>query len=72
MKKIFFIMAALTAVFIGFSGCNQLHSSKTGKTYSVNTTLSVFAPAMNLDLAKGQLDKGEKYKPLVAGARVAS
>ena len=71
MKKVLFVMATLAAVFIGFAGCNQPNSSKTGKTYSVDATLSVFAPAMHLDLAKGQLDKGEKYKPLVAGARVA-
>ena len=83
MKKMFFVMAALTAVFIGFVGCNQPNSSKTNngggnnnpsgssKTYTVNATLSVFAPAMKLDLAKGQPDQGEKFKPLVEGARVA-
>ncbi|WP_314743017.1 hypothetical protein [Treponema lecithinolyticum] len=82
MKKIFFTAAVLAAVCIGFIGCANaagggadnpppaVNHPLTAGTYNVNATLSVYAPAMKLDLAKGQPDKGEKYKPLVEGASV--
>ena len=81
MKKIFFTAAVLAAVCIGFTGCANaaggadnsppaVNHPLTAGTYNVNATLSVYAPAMKLDLAKGQPDKGEKYKPLVEGASV--
>lgn len=82
MKKIFFTAAVLAAVCIGFTGCANaagggadnpppaVNHPLTVGTYNVNATLSVYAPAMKLDLAKGQPDKGEKYKPLVEGASV--
>ena len=70
MKKIFFTAAVLAAVCIGFPGCANAagggadnpppavnHPLAAG-TYNVNATLSVYAPAMKLDLAKGQPDKG--------------
>ena len=34
MKKIFLVMAVLAAVLIGYAGCNQPNSSKTG---NINT-----------------------------------
>ena len=40
------------------------------KLHKVDATLSVYAPLMNLDLAKGQPDKGEKFKPIVEGCQV--
>ena len=40
------------------------------KLRKVDATLSVYAPAMTLDLAKGQPDKGEKFKPIVEGCHV--
>ena len=40
------------------------------KLHKVDATLSVYAPLMKLDLAKGQPDKGEKFKPIVEGCHV--
>jgi len=82
MKKIFFTAAVLAAVCIGFTGCANaagggadnpppaVNHPLTAGTYNVNATLSVYAPLMKLDLAKGQPEEGEKFKPLVESASV--
>ena len=86
MKKTLFVLAALAAVLIGFTGCPNPAGKAddnppsvtpstpcpliAGKTYNVGSTLSVYAPLMKLDLAKGQPNEGEKFKPLVESASV--
>ena len=86
MKKTLFVLAALAAVLIGFTGCPNPAGKAddnppsvtpstpcpliAGKTYNVGSTLSVYAPLMKLDLAKGQPEEGEKFKPLVESASV--
>ena len=88
MKKTLFVLAALAAVLIGFTGCPNPAGKAddnppsvtpstpcpliAGKTYNVGSTLSVYAPAMKLDLAKGQPNEGEKFKPLVESAFVTA
>ena len=86
MKKTLFVLAALAAILIGFTGCPNPAGKAddnppsvtpstpcpliAGKTYNVGSTLSVYAPLMKLDLAKGQPEEGEKFKPLVESASV--
>lgn len=84
MKKCMVVAAVLAAVLIGFTGCpnpagkayNPPPVTSTscpliaGKTYNVGSTLSVYAPLMKLDLAKGQPEMGEKFKPLVESSSV--
>ncbi len=82
------VVAALAAVLIGFTGCPKPAGKAddnppsvtpstpcpliAGKTYNVGSTLSVYAPLMKLDLAKGQPNEGEKFKPLVESASVTA
>ena len=82
------VVAALAAVLIGFTGCPNPAGKAddnppsvtpstpcpliAGKTYNVGSTLSVYAPLMKLDLAKGQPNDGEKFKPLVESASVTA
>ena len=82
------VVAALAAVLIGFTGCPNPAGKAddnppsvtpstpcpliAGKTYNVGSTLSVYAPLMKLDLAKGQPNEGEKFKPLVESASVTA
>lgn len=76
MKKTLFVLAALAAVFIGFSACSNGSSDDNGggtpEVPKPVATLSVYAPAMKLDLAKGQPEAGEKFKPLVEGVHVTT
>ena len=79
MKKMFFVMAVLTAVCIGFAGCNQPNSPKTNNgggggnkpilpgNYTVQSDLSCVAPLMKLDMAKWNPEKGDK--PILKGTR---
>ena len=86
MKRCMIVAAVLAAVLIGFTGCPNPAGKAddnppsvtpstpcpliAGKTYNVGSTLSVYAPLMKLDLAKGQPEMGEKFKPLVESASV--
>ncbi len=88
MKRCMIVAAVLAAVLIGFTGCPNPAGKAddnppsvtpstpcpliAGKTYNVGSTLSVYAPAMKLDLAKGQPNEGEKFKPLVESAFVTA
>ena len=88
MKICMIVAAVLAAVLIGFTGCPNPAGKAddnppsvtpstpcpliAGKTYNVGSTLSVYAPAMKLDLAKGQPNEGEKFKPLVESAFVTA
>lgn len=84
MKKMFFVMAVLAAVLIGFAGCNQPNTAKSGNgggttpppvksetVYDVSTELSCMVTAMGgIEFGKGQSNKGDKYKPLLESAYV--
>ena len=88
MKRCIVVAAVLAAVLIGFTGCPNPAGKAddnppsvtpstpcpliAGKTYNVGSTLSVYAPLMKLDLAKGQPNEGEKFKPLVESASVTA
>lgn len=88
MKRCMIVAAVLAAVLIGFTGCPNPAGKAddnppsvtpstpcpliAGKTYNVGSTLSVYAPLMKLDLAKGQPNEGEKFKPLVESASVTA
>ena len=74
MKKMFFVMAALAAVFIGFVSCNQPNSSNTGNGGGGNkpTPQSSYTVTFKTVDAMGTLDAKVNGKLFTSGKKVAT
>ena len=75
MKKMFFVMAALAAVFIGFVSCNQPNSSNTGNGGGGGnkpTPQSSYTVTFKTVDAMGTLDAKVNGKPFTSGKKVAT